>query len=84
MWYLIVDMALHPGKQGLWVRRWLVYFTLFAAALVIIGDSIALLNAFLGGEIRLRFILKGISLLVVSCLIFGYYFIDIRKSEKRV
>ncbi len=82
VWYLLVDIAQHPEKRALWVRRWLVYFTLFVAALIIIGDSISLLNTFLGGEIRLRFILKSISILFVSCVIFGYYFYDIRKTEK--
>lgn len=84
VWYLIVDIAQHPEKRTLWVRRWLVYFTLFVAALIIIGDSISLLNTFLGGEIRMRFILKSISILCVSCGIFGYYFYDIRKTEKTV
>ncbi|MDP2630615.1 MAG: DUF5671 domain-containing protein [Candidatus Uhrbacteria bacterium] len=82
VWYLIVDMAQHPEKRTLWVRRWLVYFTLFVAALIIIGDSISLLNTFLGGEIRMRFVLKSISILFLSGAIFGYYFYDIRKTEK--
>lgn len=79
--YLLRDVALHPEKRTLWVRRWLVYFTLFAAALIIIGDSVALLNTFLGGEIKLRFILKSISIMLVTGLIFWYYFTDIRRSE---
>ncbi len=83
LWYLVADVALHPEKRTLWVRRWLIYFTLFAAALIIIGDSIALLNTFLGGEIKMRFMLKSVSIMVVAGLIFGYYAADIRKSENR-
>ena len=31
------------------IRKWLIYFTLFIAALVIIGDLITVINFFLGG-----------------------------------
>ncbi|MBI4599893.1 hypothetical protein HY732_03135 [Candidatus Uhrbacteria bacterium] len=84
VWHLTRDVMLHPEKRTLWVRRWLVYFTLFAASLIIIGDTIALLNTFLGGEVRFRFILKSISILVVTGIIFGYYFITIRGTEKSI
>ncbi len=79
--YLYKDMCNHPEKRSLWVRRWLVYFTLFVASLIIIGDTVSLLNSFLGGELRLRFILKSISLLLVLLALFGYYLHDIRSDD---
>jgi len=62
------------------IRKWLIYLTLFIAALVIIGDMVSVINALLGGEIKVRFILKALSILLTAGLIFGYYLDDVRKS----
>jgi ABC-type multidrug transport system fused ATPase/permease subunit len=62
------------------IRKWLIYFTLFAASLIIIGDLIAVINTFLGGEITVRFILKALSIIVVAAFVLGYYFDDVRKE----
>jgi len=62
------------------IRKWLIYFTLFIASLVIIGDLITIVNFFLGGEITTRFILKALSVLLVAGVIFGYYLDDVRRS----
>ena len=67
-----------PGLKELRVRRWLLNFTLFVAALVIIIDFITVIYNFISGEIALRFILKAASILFTAILIFGYYFIDLR------
>src|SRR3989344_7866090 len=37
----------NPAKRNLRIRKWLLYFTLFAAALIIIGDLVVLINNFL-------------------------------------
>jgi len=70
-----------PEKRNLRIRKWLVYFTLFAAALIIMGDLIALVNTFLSGEITMRFVLKVLTILVVTGAIFGYYLRDMRKYK---
>ncbi len=62
------------------IRKWLIYLTLFITSLVIIGDLIFVINTFLGGEIKARFILKAISVLFVAGVIFGYYLDDVRCS----
>lgn len=62
------------------IRKWLIYLTLFVAALVIIGDLVFVINTFLNGEITLRFILKALSIIVVAGTIFGYYLDDITKG----
>ncbi len=64
------------------VRKWLTYLTLFVAAGVIIGDLIALISGFLGGELTMRFILKVITVGAIAGAIFGYYLTDLRKEEK--
>lgn len=71
---------MEPDLRELRVRRWLLNFTLFVAALVIIGDFISIVYNLISGEIALRFILKALSILFTSLLIFGYYFIDLKHA----
>jgi len=78
--FLNKSYEMEPVKRGLRIRKWLFYFTLFIAALVMIGDLIALLNAFLNGDLTLRFILKVLAVFFVTGSIFYYYLKDIRKS----
>lgn len=81
MAYLQKEYDRHPYKRNLWIRRWLIYFTLFAAALIIMGDVVALVNNLLEGELKTRFFLKVISILFVTGSIFYYYCTDIRKYK---
>ncbi|MBJ7327944.1 MAG: hypothetical protein JHC52_11445 [Chthoniobacterales bacterium] len=52
------DLAANPARAMNSVRRWLSYLALFVAALILVGDGIALLVQFLGGDLTLRFALK--------------------------
>lgn len=70
-----------PAKRDLRIRRWLIYFTLFAAALIVIGDLVTLINSFLQGELTLRFVLKVLTVFFVSGSVFAYYFWDIKKYK---
>jgi hypothetical protein len=70
-----------PGKRASKVRKWLTYITLFVAASVLIGDLIALVYNFLGGELTLRFILKAMTVGLIAGSIFGYYLWDLRSEE---
>lgn len=81
-WFLSKDLRGHKEKRGLWIRKWLVYFTLFAAALIIIGDLVTLINFFLQGELTIRFILKVVAVLFVAGSVFGYYLHDIKQNKE--
>jgi len=70
-----------PSKRNLKIRKWLIYFTLFAAALIIIGDLVALINNLLGGELTVRFLIKVLAVLFVAGSVFSYYFWDLRKYK---
>jgi hypothetical protein len=86
-WIIRRDIVANPAKRELSVRKWLVYLTLFVTGLVVVGDFIAILNVFLGGELTMRFVAKVIAILVVSGAVFAYYLYDIRRSaveNKRV
>ncbi len=81
MRFLKKDAKRNPEKRESRVRRWLTYFTLFVAALVIIGNLVTLVFNFLEGEVTLRFFLKVISVFFVAGSIFGYYFTELRRER---
>ncbi|MCC7357192.1 hypothetical protein IT408_01670 [Candidatus Uhrbacteria bacterium] len=68
-------------KRNSKVRKWLTYITLFAAAGVIIGDTISIVFAFLQGDLTLRFVMKVFTIAGISGSIFGWYLLDLRSSE---
>lgn len=82
-WFLNRGYEENPLKRNMKIRKWLIYFTLFIAALVIIGDLISLLFRFLEGEIALRFILKVLAVFFVACSVFIYYLWEIKKFEDK-
>ncbi len=79
--YLNKSYAVMPYKRNLRIRRWLIYFTLFAAALIMIGDLVALVNNLLGGAFTSSFILKVLTVGFIAGSIFFYYFQDVRKYK---
>jgi len=80
-WFLNKAYSADPAKRNLRIRRWLIYFTLFVAALIILGDLVTLVYNLLGGDFTSRFILKTLTILFVAGSIFWYYLADIRKHK---
>ena len=78
---LDLGYAEDPEKRNLKTRKWLLYFTLFATGLVIIGDLVTLIYNFLNGDLSLKFVLKIITVLFAASVVFGYYLWNI-KNEK--
>ena len=76
--FLKRDIERNPEKRELKIRRWLLYFTLFIAGVVIIGDLVALVYNYLQGELTTRFSLKIASILFVASSIFWYYLNELR------
>lgn len=79
-WFLNKIYAKESQVRESKIRKWLIYLTLFVAALVIIGDLVYVINTFLGGEITARFILKALSIIVVAGVVFWYYLDDVRRN----
>ena len=81
---LLISRAVRrdPAKRGSKVRRWLTYLTLCVAAGVLIGDFIALVYNFLGGELTIRFVLKVTTVGFIAGAIFGCYLWNLRREEK--
>jgi hypothetical protein len=69
------------GLIGLRIRKALVYLTLFVACVILAGDLISVLYAFLNGEITPRFIAKAGSVFLIAGLIAKYYLEDARRAE---
>lgn len=74
------EMAAEPEKRELRVRKWLVYLTLFLAAVAIIVDVVRLVYNFLSGELTIPFFLKIFVVLLVAMAIFVYYIWDVRRK----
>lgn len=74
------DYAAVPEKRELRVRKWLVHFTLFVTAIVIIGDSVTLVYNFLGGELTTRFLLKILTVFLTIGAIFVFYLRDLKNK----
>lgn len=81
-WFLKRDTVRFPEKRELKIRKWLLYLTIFIAALVIIGDLVVLIQNLLEGERSLRFLLKILSIFFIAGSIFGHYFYELREKTK--
>lgn len=79
--FLHSDLKKHPEKGEYRIRKWLLYFTIFVAALLIIGDLITLLYNFLNGDLTIRFLFKILSVGLVAGLVFGYELWDVRRTD---
>lgn len=83
-WMLNRDIAADPAKLSGRFRKWLLYFTVFLAAIIIIGDLISLVFNFLEGDLTWRFILKSLAVLIVAAAVFGYYLWEIWRVEAMI
>lgn len=81
--FLTKDVAENPEKRELKIRKWLLYFTVFVAALVIIGDLVILINTYLNGELTSPFILKVLTIFFIAGSVFSYYFSELRELRIR-
>ena len=81
---LAVEYKIDESRKRLSIRKWLLHFTLFIAALVIATDFITLIYNFLNGDLTLKFTLKIFSVLIVALLVFWYYRNEIKETTKEI
>ncbi len=79
-WLLEKEIKQIPEKRELRVRKWLVYLTLFAAAIAVIVEIVRLVYNFLSGELTMNFFLKILIVLIVATFTFGYYLWDAKRE----
>jgi len=63
------------------IRKWLTYFILFIASVVMLGWLISTINSFLDGELTMKFFLKAFTAIGIAAAVFTFYYYDIRRSE---
>ncbi len=73
------DIATDASRGELWVRRWALFLTVFAAGATIVIDLITLITTFLSGDdLSARFLLKVLVVLLVAGAGFLHFYADIR------
>jgi hypothetical protein len=78
-WLLQKSYVSDPALREAPLRKWLSYITLFVAGAVVAGDLVTVINMFIGGEeLTTGFLLKVLTLLIISGGIFLYYLREIR------
>jgi len=76
------DLKLSPKKKDIWIRRWMIFLTLFVAGLTIAIDLVTLVYRFLGAEdLTLRFFLKVFFVLAVAITIFKFVLKDLKRTS---
>lgn len=65
------------------IRKWLTYFIILVSVLIILGVFISVINNFLAGGLSWKFFFQSLSMLIISGLVFSYYFYDIRNAEMK-
>ncbi len=62
------------------LRKWLIYLILLVTSIIMLVWLVSILNSFLNGEMTIKFILKALTALIISAMIFSYYLYNIRQK----
>jgi len=79
----LINKGLQKGelKKDSGIRRWLTYVILLVSSLIVLGVFISIINIFLSGELTGRFILKALTIFLISATVFAFYFYDIKREN---
>ncbi|OHA14570.1 MAG: hypothetical protein A2909_02965 [Candidatus Tagabacteria bacterium RIFCSPLOWO2_01_FULL_39_11] len=81
MWLINKNILTGKLDKESGIRKWLTYFILLVSAVVMIGWLIGTINSFLNGELTIKFILKALTAIIISALIFSFYLYDIKRAD---
>lgn len=81
-WTIEKEAKKHKEVKQSSIHKWLVYLTLFVAAITIIIYLVQLVFRFYGGELTLPFLLKVLSVMIITAVVFSYYFMDLYDKVK--
>ena len=77
-------IASDPTRYDIWIRRWALFLTLFAAGVTVAIDLIVLIHKFLSGqELTTGFLLKVLVVLLVAGAVFLHFLADLRGYWKQ-
>jgi len=71
----------NPELRDLWIRKWLIYLTLFLSSITFVVDLILTVNKFLEGDLSSKFFAKAVVVFLVAGLTFYYYFRELRAKD---
>lgn len=75
------DLIVNPEKKDMWIRRWMIFLTLFIAGLTIAIDLATLIYRFLGAEdLTTRFFLKVFFVLAVAITVLRSTLFDLKRE----
>ena len=80
--HITKDYQKDPEKKNLKIRTWLIYFTMFATAVIVLVDLMSVIYEFLGGELTIRFALKALTIFYIAGVIFAYYWYKIKAQKE--
>lgn len=80
-WYIASLRRTNIEMEQSRVRKWLTYITLMMAALVLVGDLIALVYNFLSGELSQRLLLKLVAVGAIAGGILGFFVADVEHAK---
>ncbi|PZQ46692.1 MAG: hypothetical protein DI556_19540 [Rhodovulum sulfidophilum] len=76
------DAERDPGQRRSAVGRWLTWGALFLAATTLLGNGVAVIAGFLGGDLTRTFLLKAATVALIAGAIFAYYGADRREEAE--
>lgn len=77
-WLMFKSYKDVPEKREHFLKKWIIYITLFISGALIVGDLVTVLYYFLDGQLMTTgFILKVLAVLIVAGAVFGYYISDL-------
>lgn len=85
--FFIINRFINRGLQSKeldqesGIRRWLTYFILLVSSITVLGIFISVINNFLNGELTLSFVLKALTMLIISGSVFSFYLYDIKRAD---
>lgn len=79
-WYVSRDIAKFLYKQDIFIRKVMIYCTLFITVLTLIGTLVSVIYNYLGGDLSMSFGFKALSVFVTALALFGYYYYSLRRT----
>lgn len=80
--YLLREVRQTPERAKSGVRRWLSFLSLFVGAVTIMTDVICVVYYLVEGDLTIRFLLKVLTLLVITGSIFLYLSLVLRSESE--
>lgn len=78
---IVRDQTANPIARVTPIYRFLAYFSLLLTVLVMAGDLVCLVIAFLGGDVGPRFFLKSLVVLLLAGGVYLWYSSDVGREE---